>query len=80
MSIRNLAYGQTRVEVAPGTVVEWLNDDPVVHTVTTENGGFDSGEIAPGGKWAQRFDVPGTFTVFCAPHPFMRATITVRQP
>jgi plastocyanin len=80
VSIKSLAYGQTRVEVAPGTVVEWLNDDPVAHTVTADKGGFDSGEIAPGRKWAHRFDVPGTFTVFCAPHPFMQATIIVRQP
>jgi plastocyanin len=80
VSIKSLAYGQTRVQVAPGTVVEWLNDDPVAHTVTADKGGFDSGEIAPGRKWAHRFDVPGTFTVFCSPHPFMQATIIVRQP
>ena len=80
VSIKSLAYGQTRVQVAPGTVVEWLNDDPLAHTVTADNGGFDSGEIAPGRKWAHRFDVPGTFTLFCSPHPFMRATIVVRQP
>ena len=80
VSIKSLAYGQARVEVAKGTVVLWLNEDPVVHTVTADDDGFDSGDIPPAGSWARRFDVPGTFAVHCAPHPFMKATIVVRQP
>jgi plastocyanin len=80
VSIRNLAYGRTRLQVTSGAVVVWLNDDPIAHTVTADDGRFDSGEIAPGRSWPHRFDTPGTFDVFCAPHPFMRATILVRQP
>ena len=80
VSIKSLAYGQTSVQVAPGTVVVWLNEDPVVHTVTADDGRFDSGEMPPGSSWAQRFDAPGSFAIHCAPHPFMRATIVVRQP
>jgi plastocyanin len=80
VAIKSIAYSQTRVQVAQGTIVVWLNEDPVVHTVTADAGGFDSGEIPPGSSWAYRFDAPGTFAVHCAPHPFMRATIVVRQP
>lgn len=80
VSIKNLAYGRTRMRLAPGGVVVWLNDDQTAHTVTADDGRFDSGEIVPGRSWAHRFDVPGTYSVFCAPHPFMRATIVVTQP
>jgi plastocyanin len=80
ISIKGLAYGKPRVQVAPGTVVIWLNEDPLVHTVTADDGRFDSGDIAPGASWAHRFDSPGSFAIHCAPHPFMRATIVVREP
>ena len=80
LAIKNIAYTQTRVQVAQGTIVVWLNEDPVVHTVTADDGRFDSGEIPPGKSWAHRFEAPGSFTIHCVPHPFMRATIVVSQP
>lgn len=80
VSIKSLAYGRARLQVTPGTVVVWLNEDAVAHTVTADDGRFDSAELPPGTSWAHRFDAPGTFAVSCGPHPFMRATIVVRQP
>jgi plastocyanin len=80
VSIKSLAYSRARLEVAPGTLVVWLNEDPVVHTVTADDGRFDSGEIPPGEGWAYHFDAVGTFAISCEPHPHMRATIVVRQP
>lgn len=80
VSIKSIAYGRERLQVGPGTVVVWLNEDPLVHTVTADDGRFDSGEIQPGASWAYTFAEPGAFAVHCAPHPFMRATIVVRQP
>ncbi len=78
VSIKSFAFTQTRIEVARGTVVVWLNEDPVVHTVTADDGRLDSGEILPARSWGHRFDAAGSFAVHCAPHPFMRATIVVR--
>ncbi|HSJ24495.1 MAG TPA: hypothetical protein VK929_07510 [Longimicrobiales bacterium] len=75
--IHNLQYVPDTVRVAAGAVVEWRNDDPLAHTVTAEDGSWDSGEIPPGGVWRRRFLVPGRFLVTCTPHPFMRAVLIV---
>jgi plastocyanin len=79
VSIKNLAFGQKRIEVTQGTVIVWTNKDPLTHTVTAAGDVFDSGEIFSGASWAHRFDEPGTFEVSCDPHPFMRTTVVVRQ-
>jgi plastocyanin len=78
VEIRSLKFGKSRLEVRPGTTVEWRNQDPLVHTVTATDGSFNSGDIPPGGAWRHRFDSPGTYEVHCTPHPFMRAIVTVR--
>lgn len=75
--IKNLAYGQGAVTVTAGTTVEWVNDDPLAHTVVAADSTFDSGLIEPGATWRHLFAVPGTYAYACRPHPFMKGTITV---
>jgi plastocyanin len=50
----------------------------VIHTVTAEDGSFDSGPIESGQRWARVFSTPGRFPFHCTPHPFMRGEIVVR--
>ena len=76
--IRNLAFGPARIEVVAGTTVEWTNEDPVAHTVTADEGAFDSGLLEPGAVWRRRFEVPGEYPFHCTPHPFMRGVVVVR--
>lgn len=76
--IRNMAFAPARIEVAAGTTVEWTNNDPLPHTVTAVDGGFDSGLIQPGRTWAYTFTTPGTYDVSCTPHPFMKGVVIVR--
>lgn len=78
VGMRNLTYIPKRIEITAGTTVAWRNDDPLAHTVTAVNKSFDSGLIDGGGSWRRTFDRPGTYEVFCQPHPFMKATIVVR--
>jgi plastocyanin len=75
--LHNLRFEPDTLRVAAGTVVEWRNDDPLEHTVTAEDGSWDSGSIAPGAVWRRRFDAPGRFSIICTPHPFMRAVLIV---
>lgn len=77
-TIKQLVYAPARIEIAAGTTVEWKNDDPLAHTVTADDGGFDSGTIDPGQSWRRRFDTPGTYTFHCTPHPFMKGVVVVR--
>ncbi|HSJ13378.1 MAG TPA: plastocyanin/azurin family copper-binding protein [Longimicrobiales bacterium] len=78
--IRNLSYGQRSVAVAAGTLVRWVNEDQVEHTVTHDRGAWDSGLIRAGGGVFQRvFSEPGEYPYTCTPHPFMKAVIVVKS-
>lgn len=77
IEIRDLAFGRT-LEVVAGTTVEWINRDPLQHTITAEDGSFNSGLVDPGARWRRTFTEPGTYRYHCTPHPFMRGTIIVK--
>ena len=76
--IKDAAFAPARIEVAPGTTIEWTNRDPMQHSVTARDSSFDSGLLDPERKYSHTFDSAGTYELFCAPHPFMRATVVVR--
>jgi len=65
--------------VPVGTAVVWTNDDAVLHTVTADDGSFDSSTFGQGRTFRLTPDRPGTFPYICAIHPFMRATLRVTQ-
>ena len=78
VDVRSLRFARGRIEVEVGTTVEWRNRDPLAHTVTADNGAFESGEIGPESRWSQTFTTSGTFSYHCTPHPHMKATVVVR--
>jgi plastocyanin len=49
----------------------------VPHTVTAENGLFDSGVLDPGESYTVDFDGQGTVAYYCSLHPEMRGSLTV---
>ncbi|MEE9181236.1 MAG: plastocyanin/azurin family copper-binding protein, partial [candidate division NC10 bacterium] len=63
--------------VVAGTTVTWVNQDLVIHTVTSDVGLFDSGSMRPGDRFSFTFTTAGTFTYRCLPHEFMRGTVVV---
>jgi plastocyanin len=78
--IRAMQFMQDRIEVAAGTTIRWTNNDQLQHTVTANDGSWDSGLINPGGTWSHTFTQPGEYAFHCTPHPFMKGVIVVRQP
>lgn len=76
--IRRYAFTPARIVVPAGTTVEWVNEDEVVHTATSQNGAWDSGAIRPGERWRARFDEAGRYPYLCAPHPYMQGMVVVR--
>ena len=70
-------YDPAALEVGVGDTVVWTNTGSADHTVTADDGSFDSGMIAPGGTWEFTFDEVGEFSYKCDPHPFMVASISV---
>jgi plastocyanin len=70
-------YAPSRLVVSRGTTVEWTNRDAMVHTVTADDGSWNSGGMRPGATWRARFDEPGIYPYYCGPHPFMKAVVVV---
>lgn len=76
IEIKDFAF-PADITIEAGSSVRWRNADPVSHTVTAVDGGFDSGRIEPGSTFDQVFAEPGVFAYSCQFHPAMTGTITV---
>jgi plastocyanin len=77
VSIVDFAFQPNSLEVTPGTTVTWTNDGAATHTVTADDGSFNSGNLAPGATFSQTFNDAGVFTYHCNIHPQMTGTIVV---
>ena len=66
------------VVIGINSTVTWINSDDVPHTVTANDGSFDSGNLDAGQSWSHAFTVPGTYAYYCAYHPWMKGTIVVK--
>lgn len=63
---------------SPGQTLTLVDGDSEPHTVTADDGSFDSGTFdntAPGSLVAP--STPGTYAVHCTVHPSMHGTLTV---
>ena len=76
--MRAMQFTNQTIEITVGTTIEWTNDDPVPHTVTADDGSFDSGSMDAGQVWRYTFTQAGTYPFHCTPHPFMKGTIVVK--
>ena len=77
VSIANFAFSVSSLSVKSGTTVTWTNNDQTTHTVTADDGSFDSGNIAPGGKFTHTFNAAGTIAYHCSIHSSMTAKVVV---
>ena len=78
VTIQNFAFGPAALDVAVGTTVTWTNMDSATHTVTADDGSFDSNNLASNATFTQTFSTAGTFTYHCKIHTSMKATVTVK--
>ncbi len=62
------AFDAGIVRIQPGQSIEWSNDGNSPHTVTADDGSFDSGNLASGATFTQVFDQPGVYSYFCTYH------------
>jgi plastocyanin len=76
--ITDAAYVPVSLVVPPGASITWHNDGHNRHTVTEDDGLFNSGALNPG----QRFTIsapsaPGVYRYHCIFHSYIRGTLTV---
>jgi plastocyanin len=80
VAIRGFGFKDQEVRIARGTRVAWVNceSSATEHTVTADDGSYDSTPLAVGKAFARTFPTAGTFAYHCEPHPFMKGTIVVQ--
>jgi len=65
------------VVIGVNNTVTWTNNDLIMHTVTSDTGLFDSGDLKPGASWSFTFNQPGTYSYRCSIHSWMLGVANV---
>lgn len=72
-------YDPASLTVKVGGTVMWSwQDDAASHTVTADDGSFDSGTKSKGDSFSFKFDKAGSVGYSCTIHPNMKGSITVQ--
>lgn len=78
VEILRFTFQPSSITVSAGTTIIWTNLDPVVHTVTADDGSFDSGSIASNdGRFERTFAEPGRYQYHCTFHPTMKGEVVI---
>lgn len=77
VNIKDLAFTPGTIRIKPGQTVEWVNADPLAHTVTADDKSWGSGFIDQGATYSRKFAAAGTFPYHCEPHPQMKGVVVV---
>ena len=78
VTIADFTFAPATITVNQGDTVTWNNNGPTPHSATANDGSFDTGILKKGQTSSHTFDQAGTFSYFCKPHPFMKATVVVQ--
>lgn len=75
--IQGSAFSPATITVTAGTKVTWTNKDGMAHTVTSNTGLFNSGNMNNNAVFSFTFATAGTYHYHCAIHPGMTGTVVV---
>lgn len=80
IDIANMEYQTLYLEIYLYDTVVWINNDSVLHSVTSNDSYFDSGKISTNGdSWSWQFTDGGSFMYHCSYHTDMYAEIFVYE-
>jgi plastocyanin len=82
VTIKDFSFSPETVTVKVGSAIQWVNNGPSAHHVVSDDGVWDSGQLAgpsgsdpygdgstAGQNYKFTFDSAGTYTYHCANHP-----------
>lgn len=75
--IKNFGFSPSHLTVAANATITVRNMDSSTHTLTANDGAFDTGNIAPGHSATIKAPKAGAYPYHCAIHQFMTGTLTV---
>ena len=78
VDIQGFKFKPAVINVSVGDTVTFTNRDGAPHTATAVNGSFETGTLGKGKSNSIAFDSAGTYAIFCAIHPAMKATVVVK--
>ena len=67
VSISNFQFAPKVVRIKAGSEVTWQVKEGT-HTVTADNGGFESPALSAGKTFSHKFSTPGTYRYYCSFH------------
>jgi plastocyanin len=79
VSIEFADYRPSQLDVLQGETVIWTNVSQRTHTVTSDTGLFDSGQVPGGGHFDLQFNEIGTYQYHCTIHPSITGEVDVRR-
>lgn len=77
--LRDIAFTPSTVRIRAGESVEWVNSDPVTHTVSADDGSWESGFLGQSGRFMRKFTAVGSYAYHCEPHPHMKGVVIVER-
>ena len=79
VTMKDIKFDPSTVNVKVGDTVTWTNDDSVGHDVTSDTfKSGDAGGIGGGQTFEHKFAKAGTFKYQCTIHPGMTGTVVVK--
>jgi plastocyanin len=77
ITMKNSAFSPATLTVVSGSKVTWMNDDIMIHTVTTADGNLNSGDIAVGTSYSKTFSGAGTYNYYDANNTSMTGVLII---
>ena len=68
VDLTGFKFAPAEITIPAGSTVVWTNKDATKHTVTEDNGVFDSGTMEKGATFSRKFDTAGTIGYYCKFH------------
>lgn len=68
VALQNSAFSPKTLNVTAGSTVVWTNNDGIAHTVSADDGSFDSGNMNQGATFKFTFTKAGTYAYYCKYH------------
>lgn len=78
VTISDFKYDPPVIQATAGSEIKILNEDTAQHTITAEDGSFDSGTVLGGDEGSVTVDQAGTYEYFCNFHPYMKGSVEVK--
>jgi plastocyanin len=76
--VSRFTFQPEHLDISVGGGVVWINEDLAPHTATARDGAWETGVLGTGSSARVIFDRAGHFDYFCAFHPHMTGSVSIR--